>query len=157
MRKDVKCAIISMPYYGIFHGPPHVSYFNFVLLVQGKAMTFSWIQKIWHAHCRCAVPAWCLGIPFWQHESDAQSQWWQSHERVWRSPCSETGWQHRDGITTSANDVGMMHGFTVTRELFVFSFIFQILNNTHKECLLGFLTITIWTLQYANTKIWSRW
>ena len=47
-----------------------------------------------------------------------------------------------DGITTSANDVGMMHGSTVTPELSVFCFIFQLLNML-KECLLSFLTVTI--------------
>ena len=47
-----------------------------------------------------------------------------------------------DGTTTSAIDVGMMHGFTVTLELSVFCFIFQLLN-VLKECHLSFLTVTI--------------
>ena len=52
-----------------------------------------------------------------------------------------------DGIT-SANNVGMMHGFTVTPELLsVFCFIFQLLNMP-KECLLSFLTI--WTFHIVK-------
>ena len=53
-----------------------------------------------------------------------------------------------DGIT-SAIDVGMMHGFTVTPELSVFCFIFQLLN-TLKEYLLSFLTVTIWTFHIVK-------
>ena len=46
-----------------------------------------------------------------------------------------------DGITTSVNDMGMMHGFNVTPEFSAFYFIFHLLNMV-KECLLGFLTVT---------------
>ena len=51
-----------------------------------------------------------------------------------------------DGIATSANDVGKikLHGFSVTPELSVFCFFFQLFN-TLKECLLSFLTVTDWT------------
>ena len=58
-----------------------------------------------------------------------------------------------DGITTSANDLGMMHGFTVTLKLSIFCFIFQLLN-TLKECLLSFLTITI--LMFNIVKVFLK-
>ena len=48
-----------------------------------------------------------------------------------------------DDITASFNVVGMMHGSSVTQEFSVFCFVFQLLN-TLKECLLSFLTLTIW-------------
>ena len=63
--------------------------------------------------------------------------------------------------------MGMMHGFTVTPELSVICFIFQLLN-TLKECLLSFLTVTSWTFHtvkvfvllrrgnyHPSTTIWS--
>ena len=55
-----------------------------------------------------------------------------------------------NGITTSTNDVGMMHGFNVTPDLSVFCFILQLLNMI-KECLLSFFTVTIWTVHVLKT------
>ena len=57
-----------------------------------------------------------------------------------------------EGITTSATDVGMikLRGFTVTQELSVFCFIFQLLNAL-KECLLSFLTVTNWTFHIEKS------
>ena len=54
-----------------------------------------------------------------------------------------------DSITTSTNDEGIMHGPTVTLELSIFCFIFQLLN-TLKECLLSFLTVTILMFRIAQ-------